>query len=356
MSNEIPRVLIVDDQRDIMRLIHASLDSLGHELEIVEAPSGEEALLEATRQRIDLLVSDYRLPGITGVELMSKMRARHPDIKAILITAMTDKHTREEMRLAGATALFDKPIPLADFLDVVERSLGLDRIILPPEEDDEVDAHHKTLSDLLSGFRKENEAQAVLLVSDRGRVLVRAGDLYDSSMEVSLLSALVAIANAGQKAARVLHQDIKDGLSLHTFHGGDQDIIFTSVNSAHALCLAGEKIAAPERLSVLAAGLAELCQDVEKELKSMGVAPLPEVEDDEVQERAASTNVKTQQIEQLLDTKKKLKDVDAFWEKAIETAGNIQLDPDKLTYDQARQLGLTPEDEAAAKKSAKKKK
>ena len=81
-----PTILLVDDQRDILRLLHSTLDTLKvPELEIIEAPSGEEALLEIGRRKIDLLVTDYLLPGITGIELMHKMRVRvagrpgHPD-------------------------------------------------------------------------------------------------------------------------------------------------------------------------------------------------------------------------------------------------------------------------------------
>ena len=70
-----PCILLVDDQRDIVRLLHSALQTLGHELDIIDAPSGEEALLEASRRKIDLLVADYRLPGISGVELMRKIAA-----------------------------------------------------------------------------------------------------------------------------------------------------------------------------------------------------------------------------------------------------------------------------------------
>jgi len=123
-------VLIVDDQRDILKLLRATLESLkNRELKIFEAPSGEEALLESARHKIDLLVTDYLLPGMTGVELMHKIRAKHPEAKVILITGMTDRKVRDEMLNAGATAIFDKPIPLADFLDAVERGLGLVRTI-----------------------------------------------------------------------------------------------------------------------------------------------------------------------------------------------------------------------------------
>ena len=76
-------ILLVDDQRDILRLLHSTLDTLKIEkLKIFESPSGEEALLSSTRHKIDLLVTDYRLPGMSGVELMHKVRARHPELPA----------------------------------------------------------------------------------------------------------------------------------------------------------------------------------------------------------------------------------------------------------------------------------
>ena len=99
-------VLIVDDQRDILRLLHSTLDTLKKpEIKVFEAPSGEEALLESSRRKIDLLVTDYKLPGMSGVELMHKIRVRHPEAKVVLITGMTDRKVREEMLNAGALAI-----------------------------------------------------------------------------------------------------------------------------------------------------------------------------------------------------------------------------------------------------------
>ena len=97
------------------------------------------------------------------------------------------------MLSAGAAAMFDKPIPLADFLDAVERSVGLVRTIFPPEPTKEGEEHRQSLSELLIGFRQKVTADAVFLISDRGRVMARLGIWNDSSMEVSLLSALMAI-------------------------------------------------------------------------------------------------------------------------------------------------------------------
>src|SRR5690242_5737889 len=268
-----PCILLVDDQRDIVRLLHSTLQTLGHQLDIVDAPSGEEALLEASRRKVDLLVSDYLLPGISGVELMRKIRIRNPDLKIIFISGMTERKAREEMLGAGAVAIFDKPIPLADFLDAVERSLGLVRTIFPPETTKDVEQSRQTLSDLLGGFRQKIKADAVFLISDRARVLARAGDLYDSSMEVSMLSALMAIYSASLKVSRFIRQEHLD--NYHVFRGGDHDLLLIPVDASHALLLAGKDLAKSDRMLRTVEAMLFVRGDVENVLQSLGVSAPP---------------------------------------------------------------------------------
>lgn len=345
----VPRILLVDDQRDILRLLHSTLNTLAHELEIIEAPSGEEALLEASRNKVDLLVSDYRLPGITGVELMHKIRARNPDVRVILVTGMTDRKARDEILNAGAMAVFDKPISLTDFLDAVERALNLDRTIMPEEGEPE-SGQHQTLSNLLANFRQDVNAQAVYLLSDRGRVLACAGALKDSSMEASLFSALMAIYSAGLKVTRFMHQNELD--NYHVFAGGDQDLLLIPVNAAYALLLAGNNLATIENVLGTINAMLAVRDEVKKALKQMGVAPV--VSDDDVEELSASkyseplTQTTTSEIEALLKSKKKITtdELEAYWNDAASKQGSVPTNPDVITYEQARQLGLAPgEDE-----------
>jgi len=342
-----PRVLLVDDHRDILKLLRSTLNTLAHELEIIEAPSGEEALLETSRGKVDLLVADYRLPGITGVELMHKIRARYPDVRVILVTGMTDRKVRDEILNAGAVAVFDKPISLTDFLDAVERSLGLDRTILPGEE--EVDSgQHQTLSNLLANFRQDIDAQAVYLLSDRGRVLAAAGALKDSSMEASLFSALMAIYSAGLKVSRFIHQDELD--NYHIFANGDHDLLLIPVNPAYALLLAGNELVTTENVLETVSAMLAVRDEVKKTLRQMGVAPV--VSDDEDEEEIATyeepvTQTTSEEIETLLKSKKNMNtdELEAFWETAASKQGSVPSNPDVITYDQARQLGLTPGEE-----------
>ena len=346
-----PCILLVDDQRDIVRLLHSTLKTLGHQLDIVDAPSGEEALLEASRRKVDLLVSDYLLPGISGVELMRKIKVRNPELKIIFISGITERKARNEMLSAGAVAIFDKPIPLADLLDAVERSLGLVRTIFPPETSKDVEERRQTLSELLGGFRQKIKADAVFLISDRARVLARAGDLHDSSMEVSMLSALMAIYSASLKVSRFIRQEQLD--NYHVFHGGDYDLLLIPVNASHALLLAGKGLAKSDRILRTVEAMFFVRGDVENVLQSLGVSPAPTITETatpepealplpEISESEPEPEVDLDTLFANASKKSKVKDVDAFWDDAVEKAGNIPTNPDVITFDQARKLGLNP--------------
>jgi len=356
-----PCVLLVDDQRDIVRLLHSTLQTLGHKMDIVDAPSGEEALLEASRRKVDLLVADYLLPGISGVELMRKIKARNADLKVIFISGMTERKARDEMLNAGAVAIFDKPIPLADFLDAVERSLGLVRTIFPMETSKEAEEHRQSLSDLLGGFRQKIKADAVFLINDRGRVLARAGDLYDSSMEVSLLAALMGIYSAAFKVSRIIRQEHLD--NYHVFRGGDHDLILIPVDSSHALLLAGKGLANNDRILQTVEGMLFVRGDVANVLRSLGVTPSedaaePAILADEAGEAMVTPTMfmnETPEPEPEVDvdalfaaagTQKAVQDLDAFWDDAVERTGNIPINPDVITFDDAQKLGLNPGESA----------
>lgn len=349
-------ILLVDDQRDILRLLHSTLATLNNEgLEIIEAPSGEEALLEVSRRhRIDLLVADYLLPGMTGVELMHKVRIRHPDVKVIWITGMTDSKARDEMLNAGAVAIFDKPIPLADFLDMVERNLGLVRTIFPSETDAKTEARRSRVSDLLANFRQDTKASAVFLISDRGLVVARAGDLHDSSREVSLISALTAIFSAGLKVAKLNRQEALD--QYFTFSGGDHDLILVPVDPSYLLLLAGNGIAKRENIVELVEAMLKVRNEVGKSLRSMGVTaelkqPAPPGTAPRKKGRTGDlkANPTVPEMEALLDDagKKKVKqdEMDAYWNQAAEQHANKSTNSEVISYEEARKLGLTPDQE-----------
>jgi CheY-like chemotaxis protein len=347
-------VLLVDDQRDILRLLHSTLDTLKNpEIKVFEAPSGEEALLESSRRKIDLLVADYKLPGMSGVELMHKIRARNPESKVVLVTGITDRKVREEILNAGALAVFDKPIPLADFLDVVERGLGLVQTIFPVEKAEGVreEVRHARVSDLLANFRQDVGADAVFLLNDRGLVQARTGKLRDDSLEVSLISALMAIHSTSLKVARHNHQEAFD--TYHVFSGGDHDLLFIPVTPLYALLVAGKDLVNDAHIVENITSLLALRAEVEKSLKSMGVTGEltsmsgPSIPPFIVEEKPQDV-VPAPEMEALFKdvskTKPKVNNVDDFWNQAAEIHGNKPITADVISLEDARKLGLVPGD------------
>jgi CheY-like chemotaxis protein len=340
------RILIVDDQREVSRLLHSALDTLGYKLDIVEMSSGEQAILDSSRNSVDLLVSDYRLPGMSGVELMRKVRKVRPGVKVILITGQINPKMRKEVSEAGADAFFIKPVPIADFLDSVERHLGLVETILPPEPivpAEEVDIQ-LNLPDLMVNLRLELEAIAVLFLNDNGHILARAGDLPDGNEEVSLLSSLLSIYSAGQKVARLIGQKVAS--NWYVFDGVQYDLIFAPVGMAHAMLVIGKGLADEEQVLKTVEIFSAARKKIEMALGeiSTGIpathpAPTPPLEAVDQGMREMAPLFK--------ESRKKLKpaDVNEFWDKAADKH-QPTTKPDMLSYDQAKQLGLAPKDES----------
>jgi len=343
------RVLVVEDQRQTRNMLGKALESLEHELEVVEVPSGEEALLDAARHEISLLVADYRLPGMTGIELMKKVRGHHPQVKVMLITGLTEPKVRKEVAEAGADAFFIKPVSMADFLDAVERHLGLVDTLLPAEPIDNTEnVEHTKLPDLLVILRKKLGARAAILINERGRILARAGDLPDSDTEASLLPSLMAIFSAGQKISNLLAQ--KEPSSWHVFNGGNFDIVFTPVGLKHGLFLLGKRLASESKIIEVVSEFSQTRQAVGQILVELSAPPPVSLKHRPAgKEKPAAPEPEPEVVEPIFkDSKKKIKpdEMEAFWSDAAEKQKSVPITPDVITYEQARKLGLTPEDEA----------
>jgi CheY-like chemotaxis protein len=345
-------VLIVDDQKEVSRLLRSALETIEQGLKVSEAPSGEEAILESTRTKVDLLIADFRLPGITGVELMKKIRARNPEVKVIMITGVSEPKMLREVADSGADAFFSKPVPIADFLDAVERCLGLARTILHTTESTKaaeapVVEERKGLSGLLVGLRKDLNAQAVLLLNGLGHVEAEAGQLPDPNSAVSLIASLMGMVNAAQKVASLINHTENH---LHLFSGDNIDGIVLPIGPEHALLLVGKGLADAKTLAAKTDVLFTARIEIAHALQTIG-AEVVEVEEEPVQPKQRSAidepftrpeDLPSAFMDIFSQIGKKTSDADAFWNSATEQ-GTTFAEPDKLTYEQASRLGLTPD-------------
>ena len=86
------RILIVDDEKRYAKVLRQAMNVDGYK-DVDTAFSGEEALENIRRQPCDVLVTDLKMPGMTGLELMGEVKRRSPGTDIILMTAFADVDT-----------------------------------------------------------------------------------------------------------------------------------------------------------------------------------------------------------------------------------------------------------------------
>src|SRR5688500_18915700 len=96
--------------------------------EVLAASSGAEGLKRLETTTVDLVVSDYRMPLMNGVEFLRKMRVKHPDIPRILLTAYPDMDLAiRALNDAAIVQFLTKPVEPERLLEVVRKQLNLAR-------------------------------------------------------------------------------------------------------------------------------------------------------------------------------------------------------------------------------------
>jgi DNA-binding NtrC family response regulator len=117
------RVLVVDDEaaiRDTMRMI---LEYEGHECLV--AGSGQEALAIADRDNPDLVFVDVKMPGMDGLEVLSRLRAANETLPVVIISAHGTAATALEAGRLGAFRFIEKPLSKDYVLDAVREGAEL---------------------------------------------------------------------------------------------------------------------------------------------------------------------------------------------------------------------------------------
>src|SRR6185295_16494781 len=135
-----PRILIVDDDPGQRSLLNSFLTGQGFETVVVD--SGERALETLRAGRFDMMISDVRMPGLSGLETLRLARKEHATLPVLLITAFTDVRDAVAAMRDGAVNYLAKPIDLDELLISVQQATGISESIplklgqdrqLPPE-------------------------------------------------------------------------------------------------------------------------------------------------------------------------------------------------------------------------------
>ncbi|MBN1584434.1 MAG: response regulator [Anaerolineae bacterium] len=118
------RILIVDDESRVAFFLQEGLKGLGDEYDVQAIGSAELALEQIHKRPFDLLVVDFRLPGINGLDLIKRVRNVNPGAKMILITAYGSPEIESEARQLDISRYLHKPFRIQELMHTVQGILA----------------------------------------------------------------------------------------------------------------------------------------------------------------------------------------------------------------------------------------
>jgi len=108
MNNDKKRILVVEDDEEMRSLLKDFIEAEGFETD--SASDGSEAFRKLAKESFDLIITDVRMPGLTGLEILPGMRKLQPEASIIVITAFGSEEVCRRAFERGATAYLEKPI------------------------------------------------------------------------------------------------------------------------------------------------------------------------------------------------------------------------------------------------------
>lgn len=349
-----PRVIIVETDHLVSNTLRASLQSSGQQFTIIDAPSGEEALLELSRGGVDLVVTDLDLPGISGIELLERLREQDPGVHSIVVTGDPTPEAQSKAHALGVIAFLRKPIRTSHFLEAVSRALQLKSGNGAAATEEE----KQFVAEWLMSMQHELGAEATFLLDNEGEIIVEAGELAEVDLREAL-PALMQAFEAGVQISELLETAVPANFMY--FDGERYDFYLASAGGDHALVIVFKAKTGAKQIGAVLQYCRKAATDLVSGLYSVGEVKVsasnagssgrasndegaPAPDEPEPAEKPASKEVSGPDLESAADSLNK-QDAESFWSKATEKSGDTgPIDESTLSWEEAQKRGLLDEE------------
>jgi CheY-like chemotaxis protein len=117
------QVLIVDDEESFLLTLSTGLESYADQFQVVTAQDGRVAITVLEDRRVDLVVTDLRMPTMDGFELMAYMASNYPAIPVVVLTAHATPETEQQLSLPNTIRILEKPVDFDELTDTILQNL-----------------------------------------------------------------------------------------------------------------------------------------------------------------------------------------------------------------------------------------
>ncbi len=174
------KILLVDDDQDLLVLYRDILSKLPSRPEIHTATSGVRAVALLESEPFTLLICDLRMPKMDGLQVLSIVRRKHPQLRTVVLTAMLDEQFRSRVYAMGVDLFWQKPATeeeIKQFLDCIESLLGREA------QNGFRGMQSKSLVDIIQ-LECISQSSVVLKISNGqqvGKIWIQNGELIDAT-------------------------------------------------------------------------------------------------------------------------------------------------------------------------------
>lgn len=242
------QILIVDDERAILAVLKGSLKKMETEYEVTTVMDGFSALDVLQEKTFDLVVTDFNMEGMDGLELVEAVHYQQPQAKIVMMTAYGYKGLKEDVGRFDAFRYLTKPLEIDTFRQVVKEALE-DAETKRPNIFMLSDEQYNQVHALLKQLQIEVNGRCLFLTSTNGNTIARIGDAGKLAVEeiASLLSGgLVSLAESG----RILDGD-EDSINLAYREGKNEYLYAINVGEKLLLTLIINRTAYSSRLGTV---------------------------------------------------------------------------------------------------------
>lgn len=287
------RVLVVDDEEKVVFFLRESLEELGHDFTISAAKSADEALEKIEQQPYDLVITDLRMPGTDGLDLLREIKERSPDTRLVLMTAYGSDEVEAHAQSLEVFEYITKPFHVSDLMDIARHALAVSPVIVEEESIEEsipADDRSEAINRSLSNLRFEVGAQCIVLADTEGRVVSEVG--ITQGLNMGTFVPLVAQGLSTVSRIAEYLQD-EETFNLNFYEGRKYDIYSTRASDKLFIALVFDKRKQVSRIGMVWLYTKRTIQDLLKILSgdepaaSLEQARLEEAAPERIEEPAA---------------------------------------------------------------------